>query len=216
MKVVTIKGISFDRYAPAKKDSEAPRLVFAHGSGSNKAHPSMVLLAERFAKAGIDVFLFDFPYAERGKRAPDRAPILEARFAEAVRAVSSRKGGPISIGGRSMGGRMATRLVAASPEIAALVKSLVLVSYPLHPPGAERDASRTAHFPDISIPCLFVQGTRDAFGGPDDLRPYLELLSGKANICAVEDADHALSRPKKSGGDASAEVAGAVIAFLKS
>jgi len=174
-------------------------VVLAHGAGGRQNHPWMVQVARAIASRGVDVVTFDFLYTHAGRRVPDKAPLLEATWAAAIGAVRAR--GDVAhrrlfIGGKSMGGRIATQLAASGA--AGALEGLVLLGYPLHPPG-KPELLRTAHLGRIREPMLFVQGTRDVFGGPDELRPFVEAAPMRARIFPIESGDHSLTPPKKSG-----------------
>ena len=140
--------------------------------------------------AGVRVERVDFPYRLAGRRAPDRAPVLVATVAEAATALASELDVDqvrVALGGRSMGGRMCSMAVAEGLGAAALV----LVSYPLHPPG-KPDKLRTDHFGAMTVPCLFVSGTRDAFAAPAELESATAAVPGPVTHVWVEGGDHGL------------------------
>lgn len=171
-------------------------IVLAHGAGGRQTHPWMIRMANALLARGFDVVTFDFLYTHAGRRAPDRNDVLEATWravAEAVRAKKDTKS-PLVVGGKSMGGRIATQ-VAAQNGFGAIA-GLVLLGYPLHPPGKPAQL-RAAHLPKVPEPMLFVQGSRDGFGTPDELRPIVEPLPG-ARLFVVEGGDHSLV-PLKGG-----------------
>jgi uncharacterized protein len=176
-------------------------LILAHGAGAPQTHPWMVRMAGVLASRGLEVFTFNFLYTESRRRLPDKNDVLEATWraaAGAVRAQSEVARGKLLIGGKSMGGRIATQ-VAAGPmgEIAGLV----LLGYPLHPPGRP-DKLRTAHLPRVMAPMLFVQGSRDTFGTPAELEPLLAPLAARGTrLLAIEGGDHSLVPLKSSGVD---------------
>jgi predicted alpha/beta-hydrolase family hydrolase len=181
-------------------------LVLAHGAGGRQSHPWMVQIARAIASHDVDVVTFDFLYTHAGRRVPDRAPVLEATWAAVVASVRARRDvahGRLFIGGKSMGGRIATQVAAKGG--AGPLAGLVLLGYPLHPPG-KPEVLRTAHLAGIGEPMLFVQGTRDAFGGPDELRPFVEVPPIRARIVAIEGGDHSLTPPKRTGGGLAAVV----------
>lgn len=147
----------------------------------------------------------DFPYRRAGRRAPDRPDVLVGAIEQEARALAEQLGtgtGRLLLGGRSMGGRMCSMAVAAGLPAFALV----LVSYPLHPPGRP-DQLRTAHFPDLRVPCLFVSGTRDTFATPGELEAAASAIPGSVTHHWVTGGDHGL-RAKDP------EVVGAVLAWL--
>jgi len=147
-------------------------------------------MAHALLAKGFDVVTFDFLYTHAGRRAPDRNDVLEATWRAVAEAVRAKKGtnGPLLVGGKSMGGRIATQ-VAAQNGFGAIA-GLVLLGYPLHPPGKPAKL-RTAHLPKVREPMLFVQGSRDGFGTPDELRPIVESLPD-ARLFAIEGGDHSL------------------------
>jgi len=142
----------------------------------------------------------DFPYHLAGRRAPDRPPVLMATVVEAARALAQQLGVPtdrVALGGRSMGGRMCSMAVAEGLEVAALV----LISYPLHPPGRP-DRPRIEHFDRLAVPCLFVSGTRDPFGAPEELESATAAIAGPVTHVWLEGGDHGLRRRDGAVADA--------------
>jgi len=132
----------------------------------------------------------DFPYRAAGKKVPDKPEVLMAavkKEAAALAADSRLRPGRVFAGGRSMGGRICSMAVAGGMPAAGLV----LVSYPLHPPGRP-DRMRTEHFGRLGVPCLFISGTRDAFGTPAELEAAVALIPGKVTLSWVEGGDHGL------------------------
>lgn len=174
-------------------------LMLAHGAGAPQTHPFMVAMAEAIANRGVEVVTFDFLYARGPRRAPDRNDVLEATWLAAIDAVRARRPRRLFIGGKSMGGRIATQ-VAARDEVS--VEGLVLLGYPLHPPG-KPEQLRKAHLPRVRAPMLFVQGSRDAFGTPTELARVLEegglRLSAATRLFVVEGGDHSFALPKSRG-----------------
>jgi predicted alpha/beta-hydrolase family hydrolase len=157
----------------------------------------MVSMARAVAERGIAVVTFNFLYSEARRRAPDRPDVLLGTWRAAIDAVRSRlEPERLAVGGKSMGGRMATML-AAEPDVA--VERLVLLGYPLHPPGKPQQL-RVAHLRKVRAPMLFVQGERDTFGTPAELRPHLEGLAAGTRLLVIEGGDHSLATPKKAGG----------------
>jgi uncharacterized protein len=161
-------------------------LVLAHGAGAGQRSRFMVQAARGLAARGLSTATFDFPYMASGRKVPDRTPILEAAWRDAVEAARGAFPGlPLVIGGKSMGGRIASHVAAAGyPGLAGLV----FLGYPLHPPG-KPDQRRDAHLPSIAEPMLFVQGTRDAFGTADEIRDLLPRLRS-ATLHEVAGGDH--------------------------
>ncbi len=168
-------------------------LILAHGAGAPQTHPFLTAFARGLAGRGVHVVTFNFLYKERGRRAPDPAGRLEACYRRVIAVVRERQGGTgrrLLVGGKSMGGRIASQVVAADAraDVAPGVDGLVLLGYPLHPPGRP-EKSRDAHLPDIAAPMLFVQGSRDTFGTPEELRPVLAGCTA-AELFVVEGGDH--------------------------
>lgn len=159
-----------------------------HGAGSSSDHPSLVAIEE--ALAPLPVSRFDFPYRREGRRAPDRAPKLIASIREEVDSLAERLDSSpehIVLGGRSMGGRMCSMAVAEGLPAAGLV----LIAYPLHPPGRP-EKLRTEHLGDVAVPTLFVSGDRDPFGTPDELAAAMEMVAGPVTSRTVEGGRHEL------------------------
>jgi predicted alpha/beta-hydrolase family hydrolase len=174
-------------------------LILAHGAGAPQLHPFMVSFARGLSERGFDVVTFNFLYAEQRRKVPDRMPQLMACYRvviDAARAQLPSARERLFIGGKSMGGRAATHVAAA--DAALVLAGLVLLGYPLHPPGRP-DQLRDAHLPDVRRPMLFVQGSRDTFGTPSELKPILASLVPLPTLHHVEDGDHSF---KVSGRDA--------------
>jgi predicted alpha/beta-hydrolase family hydrolase len=182
-------------------------LMLGHGAGAGQRSAFMVSAGRAISALGIDVVTFNFPYAEQGRRIPDRAPVLEACYRTVIETArrdleSARR--PLFIGGKSMGGRIATQVAAA--DAALPIAGLVLLGYPLHPPGRP-DQRRDKHLPAIQHPMLFVQGSRDAFGTPAELAPIVAALAPGAErsmLHVVDGGDHSF---KVARADASRQAA---------
>lgn len=165
-------------------------LVLAHGAGAGQQHPFMTAVAKGFAARGIDVVTFDFPYMRERRKIPDKAPVLEKAFTDVVSAARQwSQATRFFIGGKSMGGRMATHLGAAHLEGLA---GIVVFGYPLHPPG-KPEQLRVQHLPSIEAPVLIVQGERDAFGSPKELTPAIDTMTAKVTLHVVAKGDHSLA-----------------------
>jgi predicted alpha/beta-hydrolase family hydrolase len=192
---------------------EAPTgdgLILTHGAGSNAGAPLLVALADAFCAAGITVLRCNLAFRQarpHGPPFPAMAAQDRAGLARAVRSMREGVSGKVFLGGHSYGGRQSTMLAAEDPDLAA---GLLLLSYPLHPPKRPADL-RTAHFPRLSTPALFVHGTRDPFGSVDEMRAAVQSIPGPHQILTVEGAGHDL------GGKGSlARVAATVLqAFLQ-
>lgn len=171
--------------------SLAPCLILGHGAGAGHDSRFMVDFATALAGRGVEIVTFNFPYAERPGRVPDWNDVLEACWRLVISAVRERlRGRALFIGGKSMGGRIASQ-VAAGPDGTALFAGLVFVGYPLHPPGRPQQL-RVSHWPAIRVPALFVQGSRDIFGAPEDLRTHLPAWGAPTELLVVDDGDHSL------------------------
>ncbi len=175
-------------------------LVLAHGAGAGQTHPFMVNYATGLSARGVDVVTFDFPYMAQRRRTPDRPPVLEETFRSgAAEAVAQFPGRRLLVGGKSMGGRMAVRLAAAPetwPASLPPIGGVIVFGYPLIPPGG-KVGDRASHFAHLTAPALIVQGTRDSFGGPDDIR----RAAPNVTVHGVEGGDHSLSVPKSARVD---------------
>lgn len=187
------------------RSTTSPRaaLLLTPGASASRDQPALVAIDEALTAQGVAVERMDFPYKKAGRRAPDRPPALIAAVREGAAALAERAGLParrVFLGGRSMGGRICSMAVAEGEPAAGLV----LISYPLHPPG-KPDKLRTEHLPALSVPCLFVSGTRDAFGTPDELVAATATIPGAVTHRWIDGGDHGLR-----GHDAAvAEIVGA-------
>ena len=179
-------------------DSSGDFLVLTHGAGGNSNAPLLIALAELLAKSGCNVLRCDLPYRQRrptGPPSPSDAKHDREGLRRAVTLMKKEFAGRAFLGGSSYGGRQASILVAAEP---ALVGGLLLLSYPLHPPGRPAQL-RTAHFPSLQVPCLFVSGTRDAFGSIEELQAAIKLIPGKTKLVVIEGAAHGLWQKSNHG-----------------
>jgi len=172
-------------------------LVLGHGAGAGQRSPFMMDFARALAARGVDAVTFNFPYTEQRRRIPDRGPVLEDCYRAVVAAVrehvdSARE--HLFIGGKSMGGRIATQIAAADPDLA--VAGLVLLGYPLHPPGRPQ-VRRDAHLPAIRRPVLVVQGARDTFGTPPEFEPVLRAMKPPPVLHVVPEGDHSFKTPRR-------------------
>jgi len=169
-------------------------LLLFPGAGSGRESPPLVAVDEAVAPGlgdgPVPVVRADFPYRREGRKAPDRAPKLIACVRDEAASLVEATGiapDSLALGGRSMGGRMCTMAVAEGLPAAALV----LIAYPLHPPG-KPEKLRIEHFPQITVPCLFVSGTRDPFGTPDQLTEHTVAIAGPVTHEWVEGGRHDL------------------------
>jgi uncharacterized protein len=180
----------------------SPLLVLAHGAGADQRHRWMVDMARRLSARDVDVVTFNFLYTEQRRRTPDRASVLEQTWRAVLERIVQHlePSGRVAVGGKSMGGRIASQVLAAQPDTAAWTKvdGLVLLGYPLHAPG-QPDRPRTAHLPAIRVPILLVQGTRDTFGTRSEVEPVFAALKTQVTFEFIEGGDHGFAVPKSSG-----------------
>jgi predicted alpha/beta-hydrolase family hydrolase len=182
-------------YPAPKRDRAGITLILGHGAGAGQTSGFMVSFATALAARGIDTVTFNFLYMEQGRRLPDSKDKLEACYRSVIQTVAHRGRGRLAIGGKSMGGRIASQVAAGGiPDVAGLV----FLGYPLHPPG-KTDQLRAKHLSLIKAPMLFVQGSRDAFGTPEELRPIISKLEAPAELYEVAGADHSLKVLKRAG-----------------
>ena len=193
-------------------------VLLAHGAGADMNAATLTTVADALADASVPSLRFNFPYRAAGRRAPDRPAVLEAAVREAVDELARRTKLPperLVLGGRSMGGRICS-MVAADSEGDEGGLGLVLLGYPLHPPGRAKQL-RVEHFARLRVPALFVSGTRDAFATPAELRRETKKLKGPVSFHWVETGDHGFKPLKASGltvAGVLADVAGAVTRFV--
>jgi predicted alpha/beta-hydrolase family hydrolase len=205
----TPRGIKIDVPGRGAVDAilESPRnpvaaYVLAHGAGAGMRHPFLAEIAALLNGAGIATLRYQFPYAQAGARRPDAPAVLEDTVRAAVAAAASRLPGvPLFAGGKSMGGRMTSQAAAAEGAIA--VHGLVFLGFPLHAPGST-GISRAAHLDRISVPMLFIQGTRDALADLELMRAVCSGLGSRATLHVVEGGDHSFNVLKRSGRTQSA------------
>ena len=176
-------------HSPAKSNGEA--LILTHGAGSDCSSPLLVAISETFAEHGYVVLRCDLPFRQErrtGPPFPGNAERDRAGLRNAVAVLRKNVAGRIILGGHSYGGRQATMLCAAEPD---LVSGLLLLSYPLHPPR-KPEQLRIQHLPNLRTPSLFVHGTRDPFGSVEELTKALQLMHAKTELMKVEGAGHDL------------------------
>ena len=201
---------------PAKGDGAGARALYvlAHGAGAGMDHPFMAAVAAALAERGVATLRYQFPYMEAGKKRPDRAPVAQATVRAAVRRARSEWPElPLFAGGKSFGGRMTSQAAAAAPLPG--VEGLVFLGFPLHAAGRP-GTDRAAHLAAVSVPMLFVQGTRDALADLDLLRPVLAGLGDRARLHVVDGGDHSFKVLKRSGRteeEVMEEIADAVAGF---
>jgi predicted alpha/beta-hydrolase family hydrolase len=209
-RVETSRGaVSVAVDVPADAPRTAPVVVVAHGAGGHMDHASIVPICDGIRAAGAATVRFNFPYREAGRGAPDRQPVLLECYRAVLAALRSDRrlsDRPLVIGGRSMGGRMASILVAEGEPAAGLL----LLAYPLHAPKRP-GTERAAHLARVTVPMLFVQGTRDALATWSLIEPLVRALP-TATLHAVRDGDHGFRVPKRTA--APEEVLADVVAAI--
>jgi len=182
-------------YSAAKKNRARVTIVLGHGAGADQMSGFMRMAASGFAARGLDAMTFNFIYKEKRKSVPDPKAKLEACYQAVIDAAIKNKklkGNKLVIGGKSMGGRIASQVAAEHSEG---IDGLVFLGYPLHPPGRP-DKLRDEHLPKIKAPMLFVQGSRDAFGSEDEIRAIIKKHRLKAELYVIESGDHSFKVPK--------------------
>ena len=193
-----VNAVGFDRpgvhgFLHRSESANGDGLVLTHGAGGNCQAPLLVAAAETFAAAGVTVLRCDLPFRQRrpkGPPSPAGAAADRAGLRAALDSLRELVPGRVFLGGQSYGGRQASMLLAEQPSLAA---GLLLLSYPLHPPG-KPERLRTEHFPGLRVPAVFVQGTADPFGSPAELRPHLASIPASTRLIPVEGAGHDLKR----------------------
>jgi uncharacterized protein len=198
VEVLPNRSVTARLYPTAMHGRAGVTLILGPGAGAGQTSAFLVEFATGLAARGIDAVTFDFLYGEQGRRIPDPNDKLEACYRAVIAAARQQmmsSGDRLAIGGKSMGGRIASQVAAAG---SADLAGLVFLGYPLHPPG-RADRLRAAHLPDIKVPMLFVQGARDAFGTPEELRPIMSRLDPSPDLYVVADGDHSFKVPKRAG-----------------
>lgn len=173
-------------------------LVLAHGAGAGMEHAFIQTLATQLSRQGSAVLRFQFPYREIGRRAPDRPAVLIATLRAAINTARERCDSlPLFAGGKSLGGRMAAH-AASEREGLPGVKGLIFVGFPLHPAG-KPGTGRAEPLRNVTLPMLFLQGTRDKLADLERFRPILKTLGARASLHEVDGADHSFHVLKRSG-----------------
>jgi predicted alpha/beta-hydrolase family hydrolase len=189
----SVTAIAYPASEPYRTDIT---LILGHGAGASQHSRFMVVFATAIAARGIDTVTFNFPYTEEGRRVPDPNARLESCYRAVIEAVVKRMSGRrLAIGGKSMGGRIASQVAANG--LGGLA-GLVFLGYPLHPPG-RTDRLRAAHLAAIMAPMLFVQGSRDTFGTPEELQPIIQSRDAPTDLFVVEGGDHSFKVLKSAG-----------------
>jgi len=203
IEITDTDSVSARLYRGARGHVKGVTLILAHGAGADQSSGFMCQYADGLSERGLDVLTFNFLYKEQHKNAPDPKAKLELCYRKVIEAVlknSKLKKNRLLIGGKSMGGRIASQVAAALAEgsdpLATKIDGLVFLGYPLHPPGNPAKL-RTEHLDSIPMPMLFVQGTRDSLGTPDEIRPFIKKLNAKIHV--IEGGDHSFKAPQKFG-----------------
>ena len=198
--VETGKGESVTAMLYRASKRRGATVILGHGAGADQLSPFMQLFASGLADRGLEVLTFNFVYMQQRRSIPDRNDKLEACYRAVIEFASTcseLRNNLLVIGGKSMGGRIASQVAArAEPSLRKEPSALVFFGYPLHPPG-KPEKRRDEHLKNIKSPMLFVQGSRDAFGRPEELQPVIESIPAKATLYAIEGGDHSL-KVKKS------------------
>ncbi len=190
--------------------------VLGHGAGAGMRHPFLQTIADALGAVGVATFRYQFPYMEEGRHSPDPPHVAEATArSAAVAAARAASELPLIAGGKSFGGRMTSSAAAKNPLPG--VRGLAFLGFPLHPPNRPGDA-RAAHLENVSLPMLFLQGTRDDLAEPELIQGVCRRLGSRATLHLVNDADHSFSVPKRaarSTGDVMRELAETLAAWAK-
>lgn len=193
-----IESVTALLYPASQRARTGVTVLLGHGAGANQLSAFMRMVASGLAARGFDAMTFNFLYTERGRRLPDPKARLESCYRAVIGAARKHrklKQNRLVIGGKSMGGRIASQVAATNPDGIA---GLVFLGYPLHPPGRP-DKLRAEHLPEIKAPMLFVQGARDTFGTEDEIRAIIKKLRLPATLYPVEGGDHSLKVRKSMG-----------------
>ena len=185
-------------YPASKRKRAGVTVLLGHGAGANQLSGFMRMVAGGMAARGFDAMTFNFLYAEQKRSFPDPKARLESCYRAVIDAALSQrklKQNRLVIGGKSMGGRIASQVAAINPDGIA---GLIFLGYPLHPPGRP-DKLRAEHLPEIKAPMLFCQGARDAFGNSEEIRGIIKELHLAATLYVVEGGDHSFKVPKSAG-----------------
>ncbi len=206
---VTVGDGAVTAIASEPEKAASVTFLYTPGAGSNVQDPFGRHLCRELATHGVRAIRFQFPYQEAGKRSPDRPAVLERTWRAAIDQLARET---TVVGGRSMGGRIASQVVAEGAPVAGLA----LFAYPLHPPG-KPERRRDDHLPAIKVPTFFCSGTRDAFAAPGELAEAAGMIAG-STVHDLEGADHGFNVPKSSGRsreEVFAEAAAALLDWLR-
>lgn len=197
----------------ARPDNPIATLVVAHGAGAGMDHPFLSGFTRALYDDGVATLRFNFPYREAGKKFPDRPPTAIASWRAVMDEAAAHSGGePLWASGKSFGGRMASMAVAEDMSAAGLV----YLGYPLHPPG-KPEKLRDEHLYGLTLPMLFLQGTRDTFATPELLESVVQRIGPTATLAWQAGGDHSFNVKghKRSADDVGASLAGPVADFIR-
>jgi predicted alpha/beta-hydrolase family hydrolase len=180
--------LAFNPQLQHRKTRMSVTLLLTHGAGANADAPLLVAVDEALSAAGVRVIRYTLPFRRERPHGPPRHGDPERDRAGLRERIEALGPGPVFVGGHSYGGRQATMLVSEQPD---LVAGLLLLSYPLHPPR-QKDNLRTAHFPALRTPALFLHGSRDPFGSPEEMAAAVALIPGRTKLVIVDRAGHDL------------------------
>ncbi|MDX6444159.1 MAG: uncharacterized protein QOH71_1233 [Blastocatellia bacterium] len=185
-------------YPAAKPQRAGVTIVLGHGAGADQLSSFMRMMGEGLAARGFDVMTFNFLYKEQGRGIPDPKARLELCYQAVIKTALQHpklKKNRLVIGGKSMGGRIASQVAAANPDG---IDGLVFLGYPLHPPGRP-EKMRDEHLSDVSASMLFVQGARDTFGTAEEIRAVIKKRHLNAKVYVIDGGDHSFKVPKALG-----------------
>ena len=202
-------------YQIEKSGTSDPILILAHGAGAGMDHPFMKHLSSEISKRGINVVRFNFPYIEQSRKAPGSPKHAIKTWEQIIaRIKEEHKNIPLFISGKSYGGRMASHLLAAQPELK--VRGIIYFGFPLHAPGRD-SKERASHLTSVQIPQLFIQGTKDKLANFEMINEVVDTLAS-AKIHKIESGDHSFKVPKSIGNQETliAEIAEESVKWIKS
>ena len=194
-------------HEPAKKAKAG--IVLTHGAGGNCESALLIALCDVFAEKGVAALRCDLPFRQKrpgGPPSPSGAPLDRQGLERAAASLREKVSGPVYLGGSSYGGRQASMLAAEKPDVAA---GLLLLSYPLHPPG-KPESLRTEHFADIRIPALFAHGSQDVFGSEQEMRSAMKQLKAPTELQLFAGATHGLLQ-KRAGAAKARDIAEKIV-----
>ncbi len=187
------------------------RMVLAHGAGAGRTHPWMIRVVQALHAHGIAASTFNFPYVDAGRSVPDKPAVLEAHFEKIWRGFAAQPQSAMIAAGKSMGGRIASQ-VAARGGFTPGPAALIFFGYPLHPPN-QPGKRRDAHLPHITVPMLFLHGTRDPFGTPEEMQELVASLP-TATLHLVDGGDHSLVVKRRNAADSVERAVDAAASWL--